>query len=67
MTIGTLATNIGFLLRRSATMSTGDVLLFLGLGFHLGLFLLLIAFRTTSEGDPAHDNGIYIVSSEVHN
>ena len=70
MAIGTLATDVGLLLGRAATMGTGDVLFLLGLGLHLGL-LTGIGFPlgTTLEGyATSRDYCIYIVSTKhVHN
>ena len=69
MTIGTLATDIGLLFGRTATMGTSDVLLLLGLGLHLGLLTRIgFALRTTLEGDAtSRDDCIYIVSTKhVH-
>ena len=69
MTIGTLTTDVGLLLGRTATMSPSDVLLLLGLGLHLGLLTGIgFALRTTLEGDStSRDDSIYIVSTKhVH-
>ena len=69
MTIGTLATDVGLLLGRTATMGTSDVLLLLGLGLHLGLLTGIgFALWTTLEGDTtSRDDCIYIVSTKhVH-
>ena len=43
MPIGPLLTVFGFLLGRATTVSTSDILLFLGLGLHLAIVLGLIA------------------------
>ena len=70
MAICPLTADVGLLLGRTATMGTGDVLLFLGLGLHLGL-LTGIGFPlgTTLEGyATSRDYCIYIVSTKhVHN
>ena len=69
MAIGSLATDIGFLLGRTTTMSTCDILFLLGLGLYL-LWLagILLPFRTTLEGNAStHYDGVYVVSSKhVH-
>ena len=44
MPIGPLLTVFGFLLSRTTTVSTSDILLFLG----LGLYLVLLFARTTA-------------------
>ncbi len=49
MTIGTLATDVGLLLGRTATMGTSDVLLLLGLGLHLAIIFWLVT--SSSEVD----------------
>ena len=69
MTVGTLATDVGLLLGRAATMSTSDVLLLLGLGLSLlGLTRILLLLGTSTEGNAStHYDGIYVVSTEhVH-
>ena len=69
MTVGTLATDVGLLLGRAATMSTSDVLLLLGLGLNLlGLTRILLLLGTSTEGNAStHYDGIYVVSTEhVH-
>ena len=69
MTVGTLATDVGLLLGRAATMSTSDVLLLLGLGLYLlGLTRILLLLGTSTEGNAStHYDGIYVVSTEhVH-
>ena len=69
MTIGTLATDVGLLLGRTAAMGTSDVLLLLGLGLHLGLLTGIgFALWPSLEGDAtSSDNCIYIVSTKhVH-
>ena len=70
MTVGTLATDVGLLLGRAATMSTSDVLLLLGLGLYLlGLTRILLLLGTSTEGNAStHDDGIYVVSTKhIHN
>ena len=42
MPVGPLLTVFGFLLCRAATVSTSDILLFLGFGLHLAIVLWLI-------------------------
>ena len=66
MTVGTLATDVGLLLGRAATMSTSDVLLLLGLGLYLlGLTRILLLLGTSTEGNAStHYDGIYVVSTE---
>ena len=69
MAIGTLATNISLFLGRTATVSTSDVLFFLGLGLYLLCFTrILLLLRTSTEGNTStHYDGIYVVSTKhVH-
>lgn len=64
--IGTLTPDVGLHLGRAAAMGTSDILLLPGLGLHLGVFLSLFLLWSTLEGDAAtHDDGIYVISSEV--
>ena len=70
MAIGTLATDIGLLLGRTATVGTSDILLLLGLGLYLlCLARILLLLRTSTEGNTStHYDGIYVVSTKhVHN
>ena len=66
MTVGTLATDIGLLLGRAATMSTSNVLLLLGLGLYLlCLARILLLLGTSTEGNAStHYDGIYVVSTK---
>ena len=58
MSVGPLLTVFGFLPGRAATVGTGDVLLFLGLGLHLVVFLPRPA--TSSERDTVLQNALKV-------
>lgn len=45
-------------------MSASDVLLLLGLGLDLGVFLDFLLLGSSLEGDASKDDGIDVVSSE---
>ena len=59
MPVGTLLAILGFLTRRTATVSTGDILLLLGFGLHLAIVLWLIT--STSEVDAVFEYILKIV------
>ena len=59
MTIGTLFAVFGLLPCRTATVSSCDILLLLGLGFHLAVVLWLIT--STSEVDAVLEDMLEIV------
>ena len=60
MAVGTLLTVFGFLSCRAATVSTSDILLLLGLGFHL-LSIVLRLVSSTSEVDAVFEYILEIV------
>ena len=66
MSVSPLSADVGLLFGCTAAVSTRDVLLLLGLGLDLSLFLPRTAFRPASKGNAVHDDGIYVVSSELH-
>ena len=66
MSVCPLAADVGFLFSCSAAVSAGDVLLLLGFGLDLSLILPRPAFRPASKGNAVHDDGIYVVASELH-
>ena len=59
MPVGTLLAILGFLAGRTATVSTGDILLLLGFGLHLAIVLWLIA--STAETDTVFEDILKIV------
>ena len=59
MAIGSLLAVFGLLARTTTTVSTSDILLFLGLGLHLAIVLGLVA--STSEVDAVFENVLEIV------
>ena len=59
MPVGTLLAILGFLTCRTATVSTGDILLLLGFGLHLAIVLWLIT--STSEADAMLEDILKIV------
>ena len=65
MPIGPLLTVFGFLLSRAATVSTSDILLFLGLGFHL--VVLFARATATAEVNAILQNLLEILLSCCHN
>ncbi len=58
MPVGPLLTVFGFLPGRATTVGTGNVLLFLGLGLHLIIFLTRPA--TSSERDTVLQNALKV-------
>ena len=59
MPVGTLLAILGFLTRRAAAVSSGDILFLLGLGLHLAIVLRLIT--STSEADAMLEDILKIV------
>lgn len=67
VSVGTLSADVCFHLSRSASVSSGNILLLLSFGLYFGLLLLfLIALRTCFEGNPPLDYRINIVTSVIH-
>ena len=66
MSVCSLTADVSLLLGCTTAVSASDVLFLLRLGLDLRLIFLGPTFAATSESNTIHDNGIDIVSSELH-
>ena len=66
VSVGTFPAYVSFHLCRTASVCSCNVLLLLGFGLNPGAIFLLFPFGAALEGDAATNDGIYVISSEIH-